>query len=92
MSLVRHHEHFVVEPSEGIYFRMTDGSVHILCMISHQALRDRRALDGGDADLSETFMRHRRSIEAIADGKYQAGCGPNDLVLVLSKDLMPPAA
>jgi uncharacterized protein DUF1488 len=89
MPLVRDHEYFEFDPSEGVYFRMTDGAARILCKVSHEALRDRRALDGGNADLSETFVRHRLSIEAIACNKYLVGHRRNELILVLSKDLTP---
>ena len=89
MPLIRDHEHFEFQQSEGVYFRMTDGAARVLCKVSHEALRDRCALDGGSASLAETFMRHRQRIEAIADEKYQAGHRPNDLILVLSEDLVP---
>jgi hypothetical protein len=55
-------------------------------------LRDCCALDGGDASLRDTFVRHRQRIEAIAGEKYQQGHKANALVLVLSKDLVPPVA
>ncbi len=90
MSLVRHHEHFKFERSEGVYFWMTDGTNHILCKISHEALRDRSMRDGDAASLPDTFVRHRTQIETIANEKYAKGHRPNDIVLVLSKDLSPP--
>jgi hypothetical protein len=89
MSLVRHHEHFKFERSEGVYFWMTDGTSHILCKVSIEALRDRSARDGSAASLPDTFVRHRTRIETIAKEKYAKGHRPNDIVLVLSKDLSP---
>jgi hypothetical protein len=90
MSLIRAHEYFKFEQSDGIYFGMTDGAASVLCKVSHEALRDCCALDGGDASLRDTFVRHRQRIEAIAGEKYQQGHKANALVLVLSKDLVPP--
>jgi hypothetical protein len=92
MPLMRAHEYFKFEQSDGVYFGMTDGGAGVLCKVSHEALRDRCALDGSDAGLRETFVRHRHRIEAIAGEKYRGGHRPNDLVLVLSKDLVPPVA
>jgi hypothetical protein len=92
MPLTRAHEYFKFEPSDGLYFGMTDGTASILCKISCEALRDCRALDGGDASLRDTFVRHRERIEAIADQKHRQGHRPNALVLVLSKDLTPAVA
>jgi Protein of unknown function (DUF1488) len=89
MSLVRHHEHFKFERSEGVYFWMTDGTNHILCKVSHEALRDRSARDGSAASLADTFVRHRTRIETIANDKYAQGHRPNDMILVLSNDLSP---
>jgi hypothetical protein len=88
MPLMRAHEYFKFEQSDGIYFGMTDGNASVVCKISHEALRDRCALDGGAASLRETFVRHRELIEAIAGEKYETGHRPDALVLVLSKDLM----
>jgi hypothetical protein len=89
MSFVRHHEHFKFERHEGVYFWMTDGAHHILCKVSHEALRDRSARDGGAASQTDTFVRHRQRIETIAGEKYALGHRPNDMILVLSKDLSP---
>ena len=89
MSIVRHHEHFKFERFEGVYFWMTDGANHILCKVSHEALRDRSARDGGAASQPDTFVRHRQRIETIAGEKYALGHRPNDMILVLSKDLSP---
>ena len=90
MSLVRHQEHFRFEQREGVYFLMTDAGTHILCKVSHEALRDCSARDGEAASLPDTFVRHRERIETIAGAKYAQGHRPNDLILVLSKDLTPP--
>jgi hypothetical protein len=92
MPLMRAHEDFKLEQFDGIYFGMTDGAASVVCKVSHRALRDRCALDGGNASLRDTFVRHRQRIEAIAVEKYRQGHGPNDLILVLSKDLIPPLA
>jgi len=92
MPLIRDHEHYEFERFQGVYFWMKDGTVHILCMVSHEALRDRSALDGEDASLPDTFERHRQRIETLAGAKYEQGHKPNDLVVVLSKDLSPLAA
>jgi hypothetical protein len=87
MPLVRDHEQFEFARLEGVYFWMRDGSNHVLCKVSHEALRDRSACDGGSTNLSDTFVRHRQRIESIAGEKYSQGHRPNDLILVLSKDL-----
>lgn len=89
MSLIRHHEHFKFERAEGVYFWMTDGRSHILCKVSAEALRDRSRRDGSDASLPDTFVRHRTRIETIAKEKHAQGHRPNDIILVLSKDLSP---
>ncbi len=91
MSLIRHHEHFQFEPHEGIYFWMTDRATaaHVLCKVSHEALRDRSARDGEAASPSDTFVRHRPRIEAIAGEIYARGHRTNDLIMVLSRDLSP---
>jgi hypothetical protein len=89
MSLVRHDERFRFEQREGVYFSMIDAGTHIVCKVSHEALRDRSARDGEGANLSDTFVRHRERIETIAGEKYAQGHRPNDLVLVLSRDLTP---
>jgi hypothetical protein len=34
-------------------------------------------------------VRHRQRIEAIAGEKYAQGHRPNDLIIVLSRDLSP---
>jgi hypothetical protein len=57
--------------------------------VSHEALRDRNARDGGNANLADTFVRHRQRIEMIAGEKYDKGYRENDLILVLSKELTP---
>ena len=89
MPLIRDHEPFEFERFEGVYFWMKDGAAQILCKVSHEALRDRSARDGEGGNLPETFVRHRQRIETIAGEKYQLGHRPNDLVLILSKDLLP---
>ena len=89
MPLVRGHDEFEFQRFEGIYFWMKDGNSHILCKVSHEALRDRARFDAQDASPSDTFVRHRQRIEAIAGEKYEHGHRPNDLILVLSKDLIP---
>ena len=87
MPLLRDQEEFKFERHEGVYFWMKDGAAQILCKVSHEALRDRSARDGEGVSLPETFVRHRQRIEAIAGEKYQLGHRPNDLILILSKDL-----
>ena len=89
MSLLRHRQHFQFEPHEGVYFWMTDGTTPVLCKVSHEALRDRSARDGDKASLPDTFVRHRERIEAIAAEKCALGRRPNDLVMVLTRDLVP---
>ena len=89
MPLVRDREQFEFTRFEGVYFWMRDGANHVLCKVSHEALRDRSARDGGNCSPSDTFVRHRRQIEIIAGEKYDEGHRVNDLVLVLSKDLTP---
>jgi hypothetical protein len=68
---------------------MTDGTNHILCKVSHEALRDRSARDGEKTSLPDTFVRHRQRIETIAVEKYALGHRPNDIIMVLSRDLTP---
>jgi hypothetical protein len=87
--LVRHDERFRFERLDGVYFSMTDAGTHVLCKVSHEALRDRSARDGEGASLSDTFVRHRDRIEMLAGEKYAQGHRPDDLVLVLSRDLVP---
>ena len=87
--LVRHEERFRFERLDGVYFSMIDAGTHVLCKVSHEALRDRSARDGEGASLPDTFVRHRERIERIAEEKYAQGHRPNDLVLVLSRDLAP---
>jgi hypothetical protein len=89
MALVRHHEHFKFEPLDGVHFWMTDGANHVLCKVSHEALRDRSARDGEKASPPDTFVRHRQRIEMIAAEKYTQRRRPNDIIMVLSKDLTP---
>jgi hypothetical protein len=59
MGLVRDREQFEFERFDGVYFWMREDADQILCKVSHKALRDRNAHDGGDADLAATFVRHR---------------------------------
>lgn len=87
--LVRQDERFRVEQLDGVYFSMTDGAAHVLCKVSHEALRDRSVRDGAGASLPDTFVRHRERIEKIAGEKYAQRHRPEDLVLVLSRDLVP---
>lgn len=89
MALIRDQEDFKFERHEGVYFWMKDGTAQVLCKISHEALRDRSARDGDGESLPDTFVRHRERIESIADEKYRRGHQPNNLVLILSKDLSP---
>jgi hypothetical protein len=89
MPLIRDHEQFEVTRLEGVYFSMRDGGTHVVCKVSHEALRDTSARDGENTSLSETFVRHRRLIEVIAGKKYDEGHRANDLILILSKDLVP---
>src|ERR671930_482728 len=89
MPLVRDREQFEFERFEGVYFWMRDRANHVLCKVSHKALRDRSACDGGNASLADTFVRHRQRIEMIAGKKYDKGYRENDLILVLSKELTP---
>ncbi len=87
--LVRHDERFRFEQLDGVYFSMTDGGTHVVCKVSHEALRDRGARDRDGASPPDTFVRHRERIERIAGEKYAQGHRPGDLVLVLSRDLAP---
>jgi hypothetical protein len=89
MSLVRDLEQFQFERFEGVYFWMKDGAEHVLCKVTHEALRDRSARDGGDASFPDTFLRHRQRIETIASEKYARSYRPNELILVLTRDLTP---
>ena len=89
MPLVRDREQFEFERLEGVYFWMRDRANQILCKVSHEALRDRNASDGGNADLADTFIRHRLRIETIAGAKFDEGHRENDLIMVLSRDLTP---
>jgi len=89
MVLVRGREHFRFERSDGLYFWMTDGLNQILCKVSCEALRDRSARYGDAGSLPDTFVRHRQRIETIAAEKYTSGHRPNDIVMVLSRDLAP---
>jgi uncharacterized protein DUF1488 len=89
MPLVRDREQFEFERFEGVYFWMKDRANHVLCKVSHEALRDRNICDGGRSDLVDTFVRHRPQIEMIAGEKYDQGYRDNDLILILSKDLTP---
>jgi hypothetical protein len=89
MSLIRYHEHFRFERHQGVYFWMTDGTTPILCKVSHEALSDRSVRDGGKSSLPDTFVRHRERIETIAAEKYTLGRRPNDLIMVLTRDLSP---
>ena len=59
MSLVRLHDRYRFERSEGAYFYMTAGGTSILCMVSHEALRDRSARDGDAANLRAPPAAHR---------------------------------
>ncbi len=89
MPLIRDQEHFELTRYEGIYFWMRDSANQVLCKVSHEALRDRSAHDGENADLSDTFIRHRERIEMIAGTKYDKGYRKNELVIVLSCELTP---
>jgi hypothetical protein len=88
MPLVRDDEHFRFERLVGVYFYMRDADAPVLCQVSHEALRDRSAQDRDEASLPDTFVRHRQRIEAIASRKFDQGHRRNDLVLVLSRDLI----
>jgi hypothetical protein len=90
MPLIRDQDQFEFERFEGVYFWMKDGASHVLCKVSHEALRDRSARDGENASLPDTFVRHRHRIELIAGEKYDEGHKVNDLIFVLSRDLTPP--
>lgn len=92
MPLLRDDEHFRFERFEGVYFWMKDAGRRVLCKVSHEALRDRSVNDDEGASLPDTFVRHRRRIEAIAGDKYDRGYRADDLIVVLSKDLTPPLA
>ena len=70
MPLVRAREQFGYERFEGVYFWMRDRASHVLCKVSHAALRDRSASDGENPANADTFVRHRMRIEAIAGKKY----------------------
>jgi hypothetical protein len=90
MPLIRDQDQFEFERFEGVYFWMKDGASHVLCKVSHEALRDRSARDGENASLPDTFVRHRHRIELIAGEKYDEGDKASDLIFVLSRDLTPP--
>jgi hypothetical protein len=90
MPLVRAQEQFEFERFDGIYFWMRDCANDVLCKVSHDALRDRSARDGEDVSLTDTFVRHRQRIERIASKNYDADDRPDDLILVLGRDLTPP--
>jgi Protein of unknown function (DUF1488) len=92
MPSFRGREQFEFHQLDGAYFWMRDCADQVLCKISHKALRDRNGLDGGDADLEATFVRHRVRIEMVAGIKYEKGHLENDLILILSKDLTPLSA
>jgi hypothetical protein len=89
MPLIRDQELFQFERFEGVYFWMKDEALQILCKVSHEALRDRSKRDGEGVSLPDTFVRHRQRIETLAGEKYALGHRPNDLVLILSRDLSP---
>jgi Protein of unknown function (DUF1488) len=89
MPLIRDQERFEFERQMGVYFWMRDQANHVLCKVSHEALRDRSAHDGDKASLPDTFVRHRQRIEMLAGAKYDEGYRQNALILVLSKDLTP---
>jgi hypothetical protein len=89
MPLVRDHEQFEFERFDAVYFWMRDGANHVLCKVSHEALRERTARDGEDASPPDTFVRHRQRIEKIASENYDAEDRPSDLILVLGRDLTP---
>ena len=74
---------------DGVYFWMTDGTNDVLCKVSHEALRDRSARDGEKASLTDTFVRHRQRIEAIAGEKFALRRQPTDIVMVPTRDLTP---
>ena len=59
MPLVRDHEQFEFERFDAVYFWMRDGANHVLCKVSHEALRERTARDGEDAMLmpSQEFFK-----------------------------------
>lgn len=92
MPLVSDDQTFRFERFEGVYFWMKDAGSPVLCKVSHEALRDCGLEDDDGASLSDTFVRHRKRIEAIAGEKYDRGHKPDDLVVVLSLDLTPRAA
>jgi hypothetical protein len=73
MPLFRDREQFEFQRSDGIYFWMKDGADQVLCKVSQKALRVRNGLDGGDADLAATFVRHRVRVEMVAGKKYDEG-------------------
>ena|SRR5436190_1187870 len=89
MPLVRDQERFEFERQQGVYFWMRDQATHVLCKVSHEALRDRSAHDGDKASLPDTFVRHRQRIEMLAGEKYDEGYRQNALILILSRDLTP---
>ena len=67
MPLVRAREQFGYERFEGVYFWMRDGASHVLCKVSHAALRDRSASDG-----ENPAMRIRSSVTACASRRSPA--------------------
>jgi hypothetical protein len=92
MSLSRDREQFEFRRLDGVYFWMRDCADQVLCKVSHKALRVRNDLDGGNADLAATFVRHRVRIEVIAGKKYDEGHRKHALILILTKDLTPLSA
>ena len=93
MPLIRETEAFDFVRFEGIFFWMLDDRTPILCKVAHEALRDRSAEDGEEADDVATFTRHRDRVEQIASKSYDFGLGHAGSVLVVSTgDLTPPSA
>jgi hypothetical protein len=92
MPLVRETEAFDFVRFEGIFFWMLDDQTPVLCKVAHDALRERSAEDGEDADDVATFTRHRGRVDQIASKNYDFGMGHAGNVLVVStRDLTPPS-
>ena len=90
MPLVRETEAFDFIRFEGVFFWMLDEKKPVLCKVAHEALRDRSARDGEEADDVATFTRHRDRLERIASKSYDLGMGhAGGLLVVPTKELTP---
>lgn len=91
--LVRDQKLFEAEDCRGVYFRMRDGSKHVLCKVTGEALRmqsmqdARNGMCAADNGSSATFVLHRARIEGIAASKYADGHRGTQLIFVVRRDL-----